>query len=39
VVLHKGCIKAKGTVAEVLTCTDSRSIKEAFYSLTQGADA
>ena len=36
VVLHKGSVKAKGTVAEVLFVTECTSIKEAFYSLTQG---
>ncbi len=36
VVLHKGCVKAKGTVTEVLASSDCNSIKEAFYSLTQG---
>jgi len=36
VVLHKGCVKAKGSVTEVLAVTESTSIKEAFYSLTQG---
>ena len=36
VVLHKGCVKAKGTVDEVLAATESTSIKDAFYNLTQG---
>ncbi|RIZ64884.1 MAG: ATP-binding cassette domain-containing protein [Methylococcales bacterium] len=36
VVLHKGCVKAKGTVDEVLAATETSSIKDAFYSLTQG---
>ncbi len=36
VVLHKGCVKAKGTVDEVLAATESTSIKDAFYNLSQG---
>ena len=37
VVLHKACVKAKGTVDEVLAATETTSIKDAFYNLTQGA--
>jgi len=36
IVLHKGRIKANGTVAEVLQITQTRHVKEAFYQLTQG---
>jgi ABC-2 type transport system ATP-binding protein len=36
IVLHKGQIKAKGTVNEVLQATDSVSIKDAFSRLTEG---
>ncbi len=39
IVLHKGQIKAKGTVDEVLQTTGTMSIKDAFYSLTQGEQA
>ena len=39
IVLHKGQIKAKGTVDEVLLNTGTTSIKDAFYSLTQGEQA
>ncbi len=39
IVLHKGQIKAKGTVDEVLQTTETTSIKDAFYSLTQGEQA
>ena len=39
IVLHKGQIKAKGTVDEVLQTTGTTSIKDAFYSLTQGEQA
>jgi ABC-2 type transport system ATP-binding protein len=38
-VLHKGQIRAKGTVNEVLNTTNTPTIKEAFYNLTQGAQA
>lgn len=38
-VLHKGQIRAKGTVNEVLKTTNTPTIKEAFYNLTQGAQA
>ena len=36
IVLHKGHIKASGTVDEVLQLTQSTAIKEAFNRLTQG---
>ena len=36
IVLHKGQIKAKGTVNEVLGITNTSIIEEAFYNLTQG---
>ena len=39
IVLHKGRIKANGTVDEVLKLTDSTMVKEAFYTLTQGEQA
>ncbi len=35
IILHKGQIKAKGTIAEVLAYTHATQIKEAFYKLTQ----
>ena len=39
IVLHKGQIKAKGTVNDVLDASQSTQIKDAFYSLTQGEQA
>jgi len=36
IVLHKGQIKANGTVDEVLKQTDVATINEAFSRLTQG---
>jgi ABC-2 type transport system ATP-binding protein len=36
IVLHKGQIKANGTVNEVLKQSDTATINEAFYRLTQG---
>ncbi len=39
IVLHKGQIKAKGTVDAVLESTQTSSIKDAFYNLTQGEQA
>ncbi len=36
IVLHKGQIKATGTVDDVLKVTETTAIKEAFYYLTQG---
>ncbi|MEF3076678.1 ABC transporter ATP-binding protein [Methylobacter sp. Wu1] len=39
IVLHKGRIKAQGTVDEVQEVTQSATIKEAFYTLTQGEQA
>lgn len=39
IVLHKGCIKARGTVDEVQKATHAATIKEAFYKLTQGEQA
>jgi ABC-2 type transport system ATP-binding protein len=36
IILHKGQIKVKGVVNTVLEQTDTASIKEAFYALTQG---
>ena len=36
IVLHKGQIKAKGTVNDVLGITNTSIIEEAFYNLTQG---
>jgi len=39
IVLHKGRIKANGTVDEVLKITNTAMIKDAFYTLTQGDQA
>lgn len=39
IVLHKGQIKAKGTVDAVLESTQTTAIKDAFYKLTQGEQA
>ncbi len=39
IVLHKGQVKANGTVDEVLKATHTGQIKDAFYSLTQGEHA
>jgi ABC-2 type transport system ATP-binding protein len=39
IVLHKGQIKAKGTVNEVLGITNTSIIQDAFYNLTQGVRA
>lgn len=39
IVLHQGQIKANGTVDDVLQQTKATSIKDAFYSLTQGVAA
>lgn len=36
IILHKGQIKAKGTLDEILASTKTATIKEAFYQLTQG---
>lgn len=36
IILHKGQIKANGTVDEVLQSTSTTQVKDAFYSLTQG---
>ena len=36
IVLHKGRIKANGTVDEVLKITNTSMVKDAFYTLTQG---
>jgi ABC-2 type transport system ATP-binding protein len=36
IVLHKGQVKANGTIDDVLNLTNSPTIKDAFYSLTQG---
>lgn len=36
IVLHKGQVKANGTVDDVLHFTDTLTIKDAFYTLTQG---
>lgn len=36
IVLHQGRVKANGTVDEVLKTTNTLTIKDAFYSLTQG---
>jgi ABC-2 type transport system ATP-binding protein len=36
IVLHKGRVKANGTVDEVLKITHTALIKDAFYTLTQG---
>lgn len=36
IVLHRGHIKASGSVDDVLNQTGGATIKEAFYSLTQG---
>ncbi|MEY3289667.1 MAG: hypothetical protein RLZZ419_1909 [Pseudomonadota bacterium] len=39
IVLHKGRIKANGTVDEVLKTTNTAQVKDAFYNLTQGDQA
>ena len=39
IVLHKGRIKAKGAIDDVLKMSNTASIKEAFYQLTQGEQA
>jgi ABC-2 type transport system ATP-binding protein len=39
ILLHKGQVKAKGTVDEVLKMTHTSSIKEAFNAVTQGEQA
>ncbi|NOT11973.1 MAG: ATP-binding cassette domain-containing protein [Methylococcaceae bacterium] len=39
IVLHKGKIKAKGAIDEVLTFTETATIKDAFFTLTQGEQA
>lgn len=39
IILHKGQIKATGSVDEVLLQTHSGTIKDAFYALTQGVQA
>ncbi len=39
IVLHKGRIKAQGAVDEVQEVTQAATIKEAFYTLTQGEQA
>jgi ABC-2 type transport system ATP-binding protein len=39
IVLHKGRIKANGTVDEVLKITNTAMVKDAFYTLTQGEQA
>jgi ABC-2 type transport system ATP-binding protein len=39
IVLHKGKIKAQGTVDEVLKITNTTTIKDAFFSLTQAESA
>jgi len=39
IVLHKGKIKAQGTVDEVLKTTQTATIKDAFFSLTQAEPA
>jgi ABC-2 type transport system ATP-binding protein len=39
IVLHKGRIKANGTVDEVLKTTNTSMVKDAFYTLTQGEQA
>lgn len=36
IILHKGQIKATGSVDEVLQTTGAATIKDAFYALTQG---
>ena len=36
IILHKGQIKSKGTVDEVLKTTNTSSVNEAFKQLTQG---
>jgi ABC-2 type transport system ATP-binding protein len=39
IVLDQGKIKAKGTIDEVLKITNTSTIKDAFFSLTQGEQA
>lgn len=39
IVLHKGQVKANGTVDDVLKMTDTPTVKDAFYKLTQGEQA
>jgi len=36
IILHKGKIKAKGTIEDVLKDTATSTIKDAFFTLTQG---
>lgn len=38
VVIHKGSVKAKGTVDQVLETTETADINDAFYKLTQGEE-
>ena len=39
IVLHKGRIKANGTVDDILKITHTSMVKDAFYTLTQGEQA
>jgi ABC-2 type transport system ATP-binding protein len=39
IILHKGVIKAQGSVDHVLTATGTANVKDAFFSLTQGEQA
>lgn len=39
IILHKGRIRAKGSIDEILNSTSTATIKEAFFSLTQGETA
>lgn len=39
IVLHKGRIRAQGSVADILETTGTAQIKEAFFELTQGGPA
>jgi ABC-2 type transport system ATP-binding protein len=39
IVLHKGQVKANGTVEDVLNITNMPTVKDAFYKLTQGEQA
>ena len=39
IILHKGQIKAKGSVDDVLQQTGAATVKDAFYALTQGTQS
>jgi ABC-2 type transport system ATP-binding protein len=39
IILHQGQVKANGIVDDVLNITNTSTIKDAFYLLTQGEEA